>query len=137
VCVCVRRSPPPSGLSPPASILMKVVFPVPADTNNAINFKKYGSRKGQVGLAEHCYPAPIPDASRQAKKCCYCSSSSPGQEPVLKPTESTELNQKRDCLSLSLGLPFSPSITMISESVNSPLLISSENSPIVFPISGY
>lgn len=33
--------------------------------------------------------------------------------------------------------PFSPSITMISESVNSPPLISSVNSPIVFFISGY
>lgn len=35
------------------------------------------------------------------------------------------------------SLPFSPSITMISESVNSPALISRVNSPIVFPMSGY
>lgn len=33
VCVCKTRSPPPSDLSPPANILMKVVFPVPADTH--------------------------------------------------------------------------------------------------------
>ncbi len=45
VCVCVWHSPPPSDLSPPANILMKVVLPVPADKHKYIQYKEQTNKQ--------------------------------------------------------------------------------------------